>query len=305
MLDYLSRENASFIKRLAAFYLSFAIVTLSSAGIVAAAYYSNLLDCKLYDFKFWTISALVFLVLFFVDEFFQCITGSNIAKFFLGLRVVDQNGNKIGLVRALLRTIIAFITFLFAGLGFIAIAFNADKKGLHDLLSGTKVIDINKNTVTKVVSASFAFGVVSLGSIINTLFLIAMFIFPGFLYKGLMAISRYPCYSTQRKILKEEKDFLKIPVNNDMITAMLHVRRKDKDAIDFIDFKLDLNQEENLINIADIEKFDLELMDYEYQIDIQNSRIKQIVRAPRCLIRDSSNRDTIFKNIKFYTRGEI
>jgi uncharacterized RDD family membrane protein YckC len=68
--------------------------------------------------------------------------GTTPGKHLLGLRVVDvakpgQTG--IGVVKALIRWLGYLVSGLVFGIGFLLIAFRADKRGLHDLLAGTAV----------------------------------------------------------------------------------------------------------------------------------------------------------------------
>jgi uncharacterized RDD family membrane protein YckC len=69
--------------------------------------------------------------------------GTTPGKLLLELRVVDaRTGGRPGLVRAFIRYIGYFVSFLTLGLGFVWIVFDRRRQGLHDKLAGTRVIRV-------------------------------------------------------------------------------------------------------------------------------------------------------------------
>lgn len=70
---------------------------------------------------------------------FQATLGKKI----LGLKVVDQNGNRISFGKATGRFLASILSGLILGVGYLMVAFNPKKQGLHDQIAGTLVI---KNT---------------------------------------------------------------------------------------------------------------------------------------------------------------
>lgn len=69
--------------------------------------------------------------------------GTTPGKLLLELRVVDaRTGERPGLVRAFIRYVGYFVSFLTLGLGFVWIAFDRRRQGLHDKLAGTRVIRV-------------------------------------------------------------------------------------------------------------------------------------------------------------------
>jgi hypothetical protein len=77
--------------------------------------------------------------------YFTLLTASplqgTIGKVAIGAIVVDTNGNQISIARSLGRYISYFISSIILLFGFIMIAFHGEKRGLHDLICGTKVIN--------------------------------------------------------------------------------------------------------------------------------------------------------------------
>jgi len=63
-----------------------------------------------------------------------------VGKLALGLRVTDQEGRRISILRATLRHVAKYLSLILLGIGFLMIAFQEQKRGLHDLIAGTRVI---------------------------------------------------------------------------------------------------------------------------------------------------------------------
>lgn len=62
-------------------------------------------------------------------------------KSMLGMRVVDNQGNRISFGRATVRFFAKILSALLLFIGFIMIAFTERKQGLHDLIAGTLIIN--------------------------------------------------------------------------------------------------------------------------------------------------------------------
>ena len=59
--------------------------------------------------------------------------------------VTDDSGEKISLVRGIIRFLLKLVSLLIFYIGFIMIGFHKKGKGLHDLISGTLVISMERN----------------------------------------------------------------------------------------------------------------------------------------------------------------
>lgn len=69
--------------------------------------------------------------------------GATPGKCLLDLRVVDaRTGARPGYARAFVRYLGYFVCFLTLGLGFLWIAFDRRRQGLHDKLAGTRVVRV-------------------------------------------------------------------------------------------------------------------------------------------------------------------
>ncbi len=67
-------------------------------------------------------------------------SGQTPGKKLFGLRIVRVNGLEMTYGRALLRSLCWILSLLLFSVGFLMIAFNRQKQGLHDMLAGTFVI---------------------------------------------------------------------------------------------------------------------------------------------------------------------
>jgi uncharacterized RDD family membrane protein YckC len=67
--------------------------------------------------------------------------GATPGKWLLRLRIVDHRGRSpIGLTRAILRMVAYTVSSLTLGLGHLMLIFRADRRSLHDILAGTRVV---------------------------------------------------------------------------------------------------------------------------------------------------------------------
>ena len=65
---------------------------------------------------------------------------ASIGKKAVGLKVVDENGNRISFGRATGRYFAEFLSALILGIGYMMVGWTKKKQGLHDMIAGTFVI---------------------------------------------------------------------------------------------------------------------------------------------------------------------
>lgn len=61
-------------------------------------------------------------------------------KYIVGIKIVDQNGGKLSIARAVGRYLSYLVNFITIGIGFIWVAFDGKKQGLHDKIAKTYVV---------------------------------------------------------------------------------------------------------------------------------------------------------------------
>jgi uncharacterized RDD family membrane protein YckC len=78
------------------------------------------------------------------------LMGVTVGKWATGLRVLREDGGRIGIGRAFLRHFVGYpLSFLPLGLGFLAAAFTPRGRGLHDLIANTIVVREGPVTVAR------------------------------------------------------------------------------------------------------------------------------------------------------------
>ena len=71
------------------------------------------------------------------------VTGQTAGKWLLNIRVVNRNGEKASVLQCLAReSVLKILSGLVLFWGYVRIGVSRDKRGLHDRLSGTKVIEV-------------------------------------------------------------------------------------------------------------------------------------------------------------------
>ena len=142
--DISAAAKGGFWVRLAAFlidniFILIAVVFLSRVAGIAAGMGGAEEDDPL-------VAQFGFLIgIFFVPFYFTLFTGwdgRTLGKWLFGLRVIRVTGEQVGYGRAFVRYLGYIVSLLFFGLGFIMIAVDRNKRGLHDLIAGTCVIRV-------------------------------------------------------------------------------------------------------------------------------------------------------------------
>tara|TARA_Y100000310_G_C20575854_1_gene760372 strand:- start:106 stop:696 length:591 start_codon:yes stop_codon:yes gene_type:complete len=70
------------------------------------------------------------------------IKGGTPGKLILGMRIVNEQGNYIGIPMAILRYIGKILSGIILGIGYLMIAFTEKKQGLHDKIAKTYVVKV-------------------------------------------------------------------------------------------------------------------------------------------------------------------
>lgn len=70
------------------------------------------------------------------------IKGGTPGKLILGMRIVNEQGNYIGIPMAILRYIGKILSAIILGIGYLMIAWDSKKQGLHDKIAKTYVVKV-------------------------------------------------------------------------------------------------------------------------------------------------------------------
>jgi uncharacterized RDD family membrane protein YckC len=94
------------------------------------------------DWQAWANHAVpvYYPIYFLYDVLMNGRFGATLGKMAIGARIVLWDGSPIGYRRAAGRWLAARVSDLFCFAGYLLIALRSDKRALHDLLAGTKVI---------------------------------------------------------------------------------------------------------------------------------------------------------------------
>ena len=86
------------------------------------------------------ISCAVFIAYFYLFE--ASFLSATPGKAAFGIRIVRENLEKLGIVRALIRQGAKFLTLCSLGLGYFLLLFTKKRETLHDWLSGTRLLTV-------------------------------------------------------------------------------------------------------------------------------------------------------------------
>ena len=89
-----------------------------------------------------SLSYLVQLAVVILVIYLDGIKGGTPGKLILGMRIVNEQGNYIGIPMAILRYIGKFISGLILGIGYFMIGWDKRKQGLHDKIAKTFVVKV-------------------------------------------------------------------------------------------------------------------------------------------------------------------
>ncbi|MCL3818399.1 RDD family protein [Aeromicrobium wangtongii] len=120
-------ETPSLMRRLGALLIDWIVAALSAVAIAGVSYPPAPLDQD--------ASQTFIIIGFFILEvgLLSGLLGRSIGKRVMGLRLENRDGQPIGVPRALLRTALLCLVLP-------AIVMTEDKRGLHDLAAGSRVV---------------------------------------------------------------------------------------------------------------------------------------------------------------------
>jgi len=137
-------KPAGFFSRMEAFIIDLLLITISSLGAIGMValilrfFMRPIFDLNLHLARYAPVVVSIILVGYYL--FFWALFGFTPGKFLLGIKIVRQDGRKMGLGRAIVRFVGYWISAIPLFLGFIWIIFDSQREGWHDKLANTQVI---------------------------------------------------------------------------------------------------------------------------------------------------------------------
>jgi len=139
---------AGFLPRLGAYFLDSVILAMLFGIIcqwkhwVAPVFpqvlnndtYQHFMDQ--YSIFFWMVFPWLFFLTLLYDVLLNGTFGATLGKMAVGAKIIGADGSPLGYSRALMRSLMRFTLLV----GFLWILARPDKRGLHDLLAGTRVV---------------------------------------------------------------------------------------------------------------------------------------------------------------------
>jgi len=290
-------KRAGFLKRFAAFYLALFFISFGTAFIVLLMHELRIWGLEVHTYRFWLVTILVFFILAFTDTFFQNILGANLAKRLLGLKIVDRDTNeRLGILRSLLRAIAGVFSFLFFGLGFIAIAFNRESLSMHDLISGSKVLEKQRPPVLNAITNLLAGTSFLVGTIFLLVFVASLAVAPLSLAKSFYAMAQYPKFDLT--YFSKNKSF-DSKINNEKVFIFFYSRTPD-----FVDFELNPNQAHSSIDKEALSKLGLNMTDLYFTLknwgsELSELRLQSAYLAKTILLKDEASKDLMLYDFSF------
>jgi uncharacterized RDD family membrane protein YckC len=138
-------ENAGFFPRFCAYVMDW--FTLYTIGMILNSVLGLTAPEKITpefftSSVFWKSVVLNMAVSFAYTVYFVGSSGATPGKFMMGLRVVSAADERIGYGRAMIRWGGEYVSRLTFGIGHLMVLWQPERRALHDLIAGTKVISL-------------------------------------------------------------------------------------------------------------------------------------------------------------------
>jgi len=135
VIDMTNPKYGGFWIRLLAAILDAIIISIPAAIVTLILVWASGISSFSYLVDLCALGLIVYL---------DGIKGGTPGKLILGLRIVNEKGEYIGIPSALFRYIAKIISALILGIGYLMIAWDAKKQGLHDKIAKTYVVKVGK-----------------------------------------------------------------------------------------------------------------------------------------------------------------
>ncbi len=291
---------AKFWYRFSSFFLD--LLLLGSLTYLALVIITNfdLLTVELFSGHFWILSGIIFSSLLVLSSIIQGLTGYDLAKAFLGLKLLDANEDQtIGVIRSLFRTVLSIFSVLLLALGYLAIAFNIESKSLHDLISSSRVVKLQVNVFQNIIRQLFFFISLLIGLIISISLITVLALTPYIVGRSFYNMNKY---SSQEATVfsSDPNSIVTIPVaNNQKVFALVGLKK-----IDYVEFSLNKLSQYSYIKEDTLHRLGMSFIDYDLIIGPENKLLKAII-VPSLVLKDSNSQDLTIHNQRFIINDEL
>lgn len=136
---------AGFWERVLAFIIDYIVMLLLFSYGISPMITHNSVDLDAGN-EMALFDILIQLLVLFVGLLYCALLESSrlkatVGKLLVGIQVTDLQGQQLSFLRALGRHLGKYISLLLFGIGFLMVAFNRRKRGLHDFMAGSLVIN--------------------------------------------------------------------------------------------------------------------------------------------------------------------
>ncbi len=290
---------AKFWFRFSSFFLDLLLLLLFTDGVMAIITNFDLLTVELFSSHFWILASIIFSSLILLSSIIQGLTGFDLAKAFLGLKLLDANEDRpVGIIRSLFRTILSILSILLLTLGYLAIAFNIESKSLHDLLSSSRVVKLPVNGFRQFLCYVFFFISLLIGLLITISLIAVITVTPYVIGRSFYNINKYS--SQESSIFSSDlNSSITIPVANKKVFALTELHK-----IEYVEFTLNKLSQYSYIKEDTLRRLGASFIDYDLIISPENKILRAII-VPNLILKDNSSQDLTIHNQRFIINDEL
>jgi uncharacterized RDD family membrane protein YckC len=285
---------AKFWFRFASFFLDLFLFIFLTGLIVLGIINFDLLSIDLFSCNFWMLSGIVFGILILISSIIQGLTGYDLAKAFLGLKLLDANEDRpIGVIRSLFRNLLSIFSILLFTLGYLAIAFNIESKSLHDLISSARVVKLPVNGFQNFIRMIFFLVSLLAGLALSLSLIAALSLTPYVIGRSLYNLNKY---SSQESAVftTDLNSSITIPVaSNKKVFGLTEFKK-----IDYVEYSLNKLSKYSYITEATLRSLGGSYIDNDLIVDTENKPLRAVI-IPRLVLKDSNSQDLIIHDQRF------
>lgn len=293
--NYAQSKIAGFPIRLAAFYLNLSILLLITYLIVKTLLGGSLDSINI------ALFLVIFLPLsFFSDIVIQSITGANLGKLLLGLKIVDDsNFENTGIFRNVFRSFFYLFALCTLGIGLLAIPFNSKKKGLHDLLTNTVVVYNPGSKIPHAIHKIFAFIIIPFSFLASILVPLSAAVI---IFNSLNILLNHPkSPAIVSKLLEQKpKSTISLPSKDEKVMAQIELKNKMSIA-----FEINPRSKKSYINSKYLKQIGAGIQDAPFYITQKGKglELQRSVLIPKLILKNTKSEDLMLNNVNFLVSG--